>query len=101
MVDKAVLSKLIKEAMKSGKYAIGAKESAKSLKTMRAVIITSSVPKKALNKIKEEAKKHKTAVIDAGISSVELSEILGFPYRVSALAIRSISDSDINLLVKK
>ncbi len=100
MVDKALLAKVVKEAVKSGKYVIGAKETAKNSKGMKAVILTNSVPRKLLERIEAEAKKQKLHVIYSGMSSVELSKLIGCPYRVSAMAVRSISDAEIKALGK-
>jgi large subunit ribosomal protein L30e len=100
MIDKNLISKVVNEAIKSGKYVLGARETAKNARGMRAVIVTSSVPKRLLERIEAEAKKQKLHIINANITSVELSRLIGCPYRVSAMAVRSISEADLRMLEK-
>lgn len=100
MVDPSQLTKILKEAMKGGKYTIGAKEAMGSMKGTKAIICTRSLPAQLGAKLREEAKKHDVAVVDVGISSVELARMVGRPFRVSALALRSVGDADLKLLVR-
>jgi ribosomal protein L30E len=44
MVEPAQVTKTLKEAMKSGKYSLGAKEVLASVKGSKAIIFTKSVP---------------------------------------------------------
>jgi ribosomal protein L30E len=100
MVDQNVLARVVKEAIKSGKYVIGTKETVKNMKGMRAVILTESIPKKTLSKIEGEAKKNKVHLINSGLNSLELARIVGVPFRVSAIAMRGIAESEIKALEK-
>ena len=69
MVDNAQLSKILKDAMKGGKYAVGAKESIAAMKGSKAVLCTRSIPPGSGAKLREEAKKH-------GVPVVELRHVL-------------------------
>jgi large subunit ribosomal protein L30e len=100
MVDKAQLSKLLKEAMKGGKSAFGAKESIAAVKGSKAVLFTKSIPPELGTKLREEAKKHNVPVIELTESSVELARMVGRPYKVSAMALRNVSDSDVKQLLR-
>jgi len=100
MVDSAHLSKVLKDAMKGGKSVVGAKESMAALKGSKAVLCTRSIPAKLGARLREEAKKQGVPVVELTQSSAELAKMLGKPYRVSAIAVRNVSDSDIKLLTR-
>ncbi len=100
MVDNAQLSKVLKEAMKGGKSAMGAKESLAAVIGSKAVLCTRSIPAALGAKLREEAKKHGVPVVELAQSSAELAKMVGRPYKVSAMAVRNVSDSDIKLLTR-
>jgi len=100
MVDSAQLSKVLKDAMKGGKSALGAKESIAAVKGSKAVLCTRSIPPALGAKLRDEAKKHGVPVVELAQSSAELAKMVGRPYKVSAIAVRNVSDSDIKLLTR-
>ncbi len=98
MVDHAQLTKVLKDAMKGGKSAVGAKESIAAVKGSKAVLCTRSIPPALGARLREEAKKQGVPVVELQQSSAELARMVGRPYRVSAIAVRNVSDADIKLL---
>ena len=100
MVDNTHLSKVLKDAMKGGKTAVGAKESLASIKGSKAILLTRSVPADLGAKLREEAQKHGVPVVELPHSSAELARMIGRPYRVSAIALRSVSEADVNQLMR-
>jgi large subunit ribosomal protein L30e len=100
MVDSAQLSKVLKDAMKGGKSALGAKESIAAVKGSKAVLCTRSIPAALGAKLRDEAKKQGVPVVELTQSSAELAKMIGKPYKVSAIAVRNVSDSDIKLLTR-
>ncbi len=100
MVDNMHLSKVLKDAMKGGKTAVGAKESVASMKGSKAILLTRSVPAGLGAKLREEAKKHGVPIVELPHSSAELARMIGRPYKVSAMALRSVSEADINQLMR-
>jgi len=100
MVDSAQLSKVLKDAMKGGKSAVGAKESMAAVKGSKAVLCTRSIPAKLGARLREEAKKQGVPIVELTQSSAELARMVGKPYRVSAIAVRNVTDSDIKLLTR-
>jgi ribosomal protein L30E len=99
-MDTAHLSKVMKDAMKGGKYSLGAKESISGLKGAKALLMTKSVPLKLGTKLREEASRHNVTIVDLPITSAELARMVGRPYNVSAAALRSISEADLKQLLK-
>lgn len=100
MVDTAHLSKVLKDAMKGGKSALGAKEAIATMKGSKAVLCTRSIPTALGSKLREEAKKQGVPVVELQQTSAELARLVGRPYRVSAMALRGVSDADVRQLMK-
>ena len=100
MVDTAQLSKVLKDAMKGGKSAVGAKESIAAVKGSKAILCTKSLPASLGAKLRDEATKHGVPVIELTQTSAELARMVGKPYSVSAMALRNVSDSDVKQLLK-
>jgi large subunit ribosomal protein L30e len=96
----AFLSKVLKEAMKGGKSSVGAKESIAGVKGSKAVLCTRSIPPALGTRLREEAKKHGVPVVELPQSSVELARMVGRPYKVSAMALRNVSESDVKQLMR-
>ena len=100
MVDNAQLSKVLKDAMKGGKSAVGAKESIAAVNGSKAILCTRSIPASLGAKLRDEAKKHNVPVVELTQSSSELARMVGRPYRVSAMALRNVSDADVKALTR-
>jgi large subunit ribosomal protein L30e len=100
MVDSAQLSKVLKDAMKGGKSALGAKESIAAVKGSKAVLFSRSIPPALGNRLRDEAKKHGVPVVELTQTSAELARMVGKPYKVSAIAVRNVSDADVKLLTR-
>jgi len=100
VVDNSLLGKVIKDAMKGGKSALGAKETIAAVKGSKAVICTRSIPPVLGTKLREEAEKHGVPVLEIPQSSAELAKLVGRPYNVSAMALRGVSDADLKQLIR-
>ncbi len=100
LVDNALLSKVLKDAMKGGKTAVGAKESLAAMKGSKAILLTRSIPAGLGAKLRDEAKKQGVPVVELPHSSAEFARMIGKPYRVSAASLRSVSEADVNQLMK-
>jgi len=100
MVDTVLLSKVLRDAMKGGKAILGARESISATKGSKVVLCTRSVPPALGVRLREEAKKHGVPVVELPQSSAELSRLVGRPYKVSAVALQSVSQADVNQLMR-
>jgi large subunit ribosomal protein L30e len=100
LVDSAQLTKVLKDAMKGGKSAVGAKESIAAVKGSKAILCTRSIPAALGAKLRGEAKKYGVPIVELPHSSAELARLVGRPYRVSAIAVRNVSDADVKLLAR-
>ncbi|MDG6959772.1 MAG: ribosomal L7Ae/L30e/S12e/Gadd45 family protein [Nitrososphaerota archaeon] len=99
-MDSAQLSKVIKDAMKAGKTALGAKESIAAVKGSKGILITRSIPTGLGDKLREEAKKNGVPIVELTQTSAELARLVGRPYKVSAMALRNVSDTDVKQLMR-
>jgi len=100
MVEQAVLSKVLKEAMKGGKYATGSKETIAAMKGTKAVICTRSIPAIIGAKLRDEAKKQDVPIVEVSFTSSQLARMIGKPFRISVLGLRSIGDGDLKQLTR-
>lgn len=100
MVDNAYLAKVLKDAMKAGKSALGAKESMAAVKGSKAVLCTRSLPPALGSKLRAQAQEHGVPVVELSLTSAELARLVGRPYKVSAIALRGVSDADVKQLTR-
>jgi len=98
MVDQQALGRVLKEAMKGGKYTLGTKEVFSEVKSSKIVIAASTVSGKAGEALRQEAEKNKVPMVTIDKNSAQLGKLLGRPYKVSAIALRQISESDLRSL---
>jgi large subunit ribosomal protein L30e len=99
--DQQVLARVLKEAIKSGKYTIGTKEVISELKSAKMVIAASTHSSDGSEKksLAQEAKKSNVPLVGIDRSSAQLGRMLGRPFRVSAIAVRVVAESDYRQLV--
>ncbi|MBI5377488.1 MAG: ribosomal L7Ae/L30e/S12e/Gadd45 family protein [Thaumarchaeota archaeon] len=96
-----LLEKVIKEAMEDDKCSLGAKEVVTSMKTCKLVILSDSVPKNVLQKIHETAKSSKVPTINFKGSSIALGRLCGTQFRISALSLKTLSDTNLKSILKE
>tara|TARA_B100001971_G_C18161507_1_gene521643 strand:+ start:268 stop:531 length:264 start_codon:yes stop_codon:yes gene_type:complete len=85
--------------MRDGKYDLGVKESAKSLKNVKLLVYSNNLDKVVISKIEKSCKKLSVPTVAYPGSSMMLGQICGKPFKVSAISMRSIGDADISPLV--
>ena len=98
MVDQQILGRVLKDAMKAGKYTLGTREVTSEVKSSKIVIAASSIAGKAGERLKMEAEKNKVPVVILDKNSAQLGRLLGRPFKVSAIALRQITESDLRQL---
>jgi len=99
--DQQVLARVLKEAMKSGKYTIGTKEVISELKSAKMVVAASTLSSgdSGEGRLVSEAEKNKVPIVKIDKSSAQLGRMLGRPFRVSAIALRVVAEGDFRQLV--
>jgi large subunit ribosomal protein L30e len=96
-----LLEKIIKDAMEDGKYSFGTKQAISTIKNSKVVVLSNSVPEKVIEKIQEVATSSKVPTLNYNGSSVELGRLCGTQYRVSALSLKTLSDTNLKALTKE
>jgi large subunit ribosomal protein L30e len=96
-----LLEKVIKEAMDDKKCSLGAKEVIGSMKNSKLIILSQSIPKNILQKIEETAKNSKVTTLNFNGSSVELGRLCGTQFRISALSLKTLSETNLKTLLKE
>ena len=96
-----LLEKVIKDAMEDKKCSLGAKEVIGSMKTSKLIILSQSVPMIMVQKIQETAKSSKVPTLNFKGSSVELGRLCGTQFRISALSLRTLSETNLKILLKE
>ena len=100
MVENAQLSKVLKDAMKAGKSIFGAKESLAAMKGSKGLLCTRSVPVAMAAKLKAEAEKQGIPLIQLTQSAAELAKMVGKPYKVSTIALKGITEAEVQQLLR-
>jgi ribosomal protein L30E len=101
VVDQQALGRVLKEAMKGGKYTVGTKEVISQMKTSKLVIAAKMPPSVQDGALAEEAAKNKVPIVTIDKSSSQLGRMLGRPYRVAALGVRVVAENDLRLLTSE
>ena len=96
-----ILEKTLKDAMKEKTSILGSKQVLGSLKNSKLIVVSQSAPNKAAEKIREGAKKEKISTVEFEGSSVALGRLCGLQFRVSTIALTSVSDANIKSIMKE
>jgi large subunit ribosomal protein L30e len=99
--EQQVLARVLKEAMKSGKYTIGTKEVISEMKSSKMVIAASTISSEnaAEGGLVKEAERNNVPVVRIDKSSAQLGKMIGRPFRVSAISLRVVAEGDFRQLV--
>ncbi len=95
-----LLEKAIKDAVEDGKCSFGTKEVISSIKNSKLVVLSHSTPSIATQKIVEAAKSAKVPTLNYKGSSVELGRLCGTQFRISAVSLKTLSDTNLKAIIK-
>jgi large subunit ribosomal protein L30e len=96
-----LLEKLIKDAIEDGKCSFGTKEAISTIKNSKLIVLSHSVSEEILEKIQEVAKSSKVPTLNYNGSSVELGRLCGTQFRISALSLKTLSDTNLKAITKE
>jgi len=96
-----LLEKAIKDAIEDGKYSFGTKEAISTIKNSKLIVLSSSIAEKTFEKIQEIAKNSKVPTLNYNGSSVELGRLCGTQFRISALSLKTLSDTNLKAITKE
>ena len=98
-MDTKILAKTLREVIKTGKYALGYKEASRSVKGSKIVVASSSLDSPLLSKIDEICKESEVPLLMVDETSMSLAKLMGKPFRISVLSIKSQGDADLSMLL--
>jgi len=96
-----LLEKTLKDAIKEKKRVLGSKQILATIQNSKLIVLSQSLSQNMEEKIQESAKKEKVPTLDFEGSSVALGRLCGLQFRVSAISLTSLSDTNIKSLVKE
>jgi len=96
-----LLEKTLKDALKANQCTFGAKQVLNSISESKFVILSKSIPEEMYNKIETDAKKSNISTLKFDGTSVSLGKLCGLQFRISAISLPKISESDIKSLIQE
>ena len=96
-----LLEKALTDAIKERKRTLGAKQIVSSMKSSKLVVISQSVPIKITKKIEESAQNDNVPLIRFNDTSVILGKLCGLQFRVSAISLSSLSNTNVQAILKE
>tara|TARA_B100001013_G_C24372423_1_gene348751 strand:+ start:141 stop:452 length:312 start_codon:yes stop_codon:yes gene_type:complete len=96
-----LLEKAIKDAIKTKKPTIGTKQVMQSMKTSKLIVISQTIPKEKTIKVQKNAKDNNVPVLNFEGSSVALAKLCGLQFRVSAISLDSLSNTNAEAILKE
>jgi large subunit ribosomal protein L30e len=96
-----LLEKIIKDAIEEGKFSFGIKEAIGTIKNSKVIVLSNSIQEKTLEKIQVVSKSSKVPTLNYRGSSVELGRLCGTQFRISALSLKNLSDTNLKAITKE
>ena len=96
-----LLEKAIKDAIKKRKPTIGTKQVMNSIKNSKLIIISQTISNEKTKKIEKNAKNNNIPTLNFEGSSVALAKLCGLQFRVSAISLDSLSNTNAQAILKE
>ena len=96
-----LLEKALVDAIKERKRTLGAKQIISSMENSKLVLISRSLPTKSTKKIEESAQNHNVPLIHFNDTSVQLGKLCGLRFRVSAISLSTLSNTNTQAILKE
>ena len=96
-----LLEKAIKDTIKKRKPTIGTKQVMHSMKSSKLIVISQTVPNEKTKKVEKNAKDNNVPILNFEGSSVALGKLCGLQFRVSAISLNSLSNTNVQAILKE
>ena len=96
-----LLEKALTSAIKERKRTLGAKQIISSMKNSKLVVISQSVSTEIAKKIEENAQNDSVPLLHFNDTSVILGKLCGIQFRVSAVSLNSLSNTNVQAILKE
>ena len=98
MIDNKILSKILRDVSKTGKYLIGYRTVSKSLSGSKLVIYSSSLSPELIHSMEESCGSSSIPNFEFEGNSLALGKLFGKQFRISAISIKNPGDVDLTPL---
>ena len=95
------LEKALTDAIKARKRVIGTKQIISTIKDSKLVVISKSVPTLSVTKIEESAQNNNVPFVRFNDKSFVLGKLCGLPFRVSAISLSTLSNTNVQAIIKE
>ena len=95
------LEKALTDAIKTRKRVLGTKQITSTIKDSKLVVISKSVPTLSAKKIEETAQNNNVPFVHFNDTSLILGKLCGLPFRVSAISLSAVSNTNIQAIIKE
>ena len=96
-----LLQKALANAIKERKRTFGTKQILSSMENSKLVVISRSLSTDLSKKIEETAQNHNVPLIHFNDTSIELGKLCGIKFRVSAISLNTLSNTNIQSILKE
>ena len=96
-----LLEKALTGAIKERKHTLGTKQVVSSMKNSQLVVISQSVSTETAKKIEESAQNDSVPLLHFNDTSVTLGKLCGLQFRVSAISLSSLSNTNAQAILKE
>ena len=96
-----LLEKALTEAIKERKHILGTKQVVSSMKNSKLVVISQSIPTETAKKIEKSAQNDDVPLLHFNDTSVTLGKLCGLQFRVSAISLNSLSNTNVQAILKE
>ena len=96
-----LLEKALTDAIKEGRHVFGTKQVVSSMKNSKLVVISQSVPTETAKIIEESAQNDNVPLLHFNDTSVTLGKLCGIQFRVSAVSLNSLSNTNVQAILKE
>jgi large subunit ribosomal protein L30e len=96
-----LLEKALTDEIKEGKHILGTKQVVSSMKISKLVVISQSVSAEITKKIEENAQNDSVPLLHFNDTSVTLGKLCGLQFRVSAISLNSLSNTNVQAIIKE
>ena len=95
------LEKALTDAIKTGERTLGTKQVKSTIKDSKLVVISKSVSPLSAKKIEEIAQDNNVPLVHFNDTSLILGKLCGLPFRVSVISLNTVSNTNIQAIIKE
>ena len=95
------LEKALTDAIKTRKRTLGTKQITSNIKDSKLVVISKSIPTLSAEKIEKTAQNNNVPLVHFNDTSIILGKLCGLPFRVSAISLSTVSNTNVQAILKE